>query len=146
MLAISKLPPPARFPETPPSLALGVIALFGKFLLKPLCDFVSVSGLQEAFLGVLLSAFLGVPFLTEVLGLSNTLGAFLSGVLLSETEYRHRVETEISRFCGILVGLFFFAVGLKINVQLMKSKSLLVTGIVIGIVALKAAIATGLCI
>jgi len=125
--------------------ALSTIALFGKFLLKPLFGFVSASGSQEAFLGLLLSTVLGMSFLTEGLGLSNTLGAFLAGVLLSETEYRHRVEKEISPFRGILVGLFFFTVGFEIDLQLMKSKSLLIAGIVIGIVAIKAAITAGLC-
>ena len=74
-------------------LALGIIALFGKFLLKPLFGFVSASGSQEAFLVVLLSTVLGMSFLAKSLGLSKTLGDFLAGVLLSETEYCHRVET-----------------------------------------------------
>ena len=66
-------------------------------------------------------------------------------MLLSKTEYHHRVETEIFPFCGILVGLFLFTVGFEIDLQLMKSKSLLIAGIVIGIMALKADISTGLC-
>ena len=125
-------------------LALGIIALFGKFLLKPLFVFVSASGSQEAFLVVLLSTVLGMSFLAKSLGLSKTLGDFLAGVLLSETEYCHRVETEISPFHGILVGLSFLTVGFKIDLQLMKSKSLLDMGIVIGIMALKGAIAKDL--
>ena len=67
-------------------VALGIIALFGKFLLKPLFGFVSASDSQEAFLGVLLSTVLGMSFLTKGLGLSNNLGALLAGVLISDTE------------------------------------------------------------
>ena len=92
-----------------------------------------------------MSTVLGMSFLTNVLGISNTLGAFLAGVLLLETEYRHQVDTEISPFRGILVGLFFFTVGFNIDLQVMKSKSLLIPGIVISIVALKVATTTGLC-
>ena len=91
--------------------ALGIIALFDKFLIKPMFGFVSESGSQEAFMGVLLSMVLGMSFLDKGLGLSNTLRDFLAGVLLSDMEYRHRFETEISPFRGILVGLFFFMVG-----------------------------------
>ena len=94
---------------------------------------------------MLLLTVLEMLFINGVLGVSSTLGAFLAGVLLSEMEYRHWVETEISPFHGILVGLFFFTVGFKINLQLMKSKSFLITGIVIGIVSLKEAITTDLC-
>ena len=66
--------------------ALGIITLFGKFLLKPLFGFVSAPGSQEAFLGVLQSTVLGMSFLNNGMGLINTLWAFLADVLLSETE------------------------------------------------------------
>ena len=125
--------------------ALCIIALFGKLLLKPLFGFVSESISQEALLGVLLSMVLGMLFLNEGLVLSNTLGDYIAGIFLSKTEYRHWVETEIFPFCGILVGLFLFTVGFEIDLQLMKSKSLLIAGIVIGIMALTADISTGLC-
>ena len=65
--------------------ALGIIALFGKCLLKPLFGFVSASRSQEAFLGMLMSTVLGVSFINKGLGLSNTLEAFLAGMFLPET-------------------------------------------------------------
>ena len=63
---------------------MGIIALFGKFLLKPMFGFVSVSGSQEAFLVMLLPKVLVISFLTKGMGLSNTLGSFLAGMLLSD--------------------------------------------------------------
>lgn len=126
------------------SIALGTIAFAGSFLLKPFFKQVVKADSQEAFVGAILFTVLGMSFLTEGLGLSNTLGAFLAGVLLSETEHRHAIEREISVFRGILVGLFFFTVGFEIDTQLIASKIGLVSSIVGGIVALKALIATGI--
>ena len=99
---------------------------------------------QESFVGAILFTVLGMSFLTEGLGLSNTLGAFLAGVLLSETDYRHEIEKEIAVFRGILVGLFFFTVGFEIDIDLITSKTGLVSSVVFGIVALKTLIAAGL--
>jgi len=128
------------------TLALAAIFAFGKFLLNPMFDFVSKVQSQEAFIGVILMTVLGSSFLTEGLGLSNTLGAFLSGVLLADTKHRHQVETEISPFRGILVGLFFFSVGFEIDLHLIASKFGLVTMITLGMLAAKAVIATTVCL
>lgn len=123
------------------SIALGTIAVAGKFLLTPFFDLVAKAKSQETFVGAILFTVLGMSFLTEGLGLSNTLGAFLAGVLLSETKYRHDIEKEIAPFRGILVGLFFFTVGFEIDLQMISSKPGLVTSVVLGIVALKTLIA-----
>jgi len=124
-------------------MALTTIGVAGKFLLKPFFKAVAATNSQEAFVGAILFTVLGMSFLTEGLGLSNTLGAFLAGVLLSETEHRHAIEKEISVFRGILVGLFFFTVGFEIDLQLIANKAGLVASIVVGIVALKTIIAAG---
>jgi Kef-type K+ transport system membrane component KefB len=124
------------------ALSLSTIAVIGKFVLKPFFDTVFKSKSQEAFVGAILSTVLGMSFLTEGLGLSNTLGAFLAGVLLSETSYNHDIEKEIAPFRGILVGLFFFSVGFEIDLNLISSKPGLVASVVLGIVAVKSAIAT----
>lgn len=126
-------------------IALATIGLIGKFAINPFFDAVSKSKSQEAFVGAILSTVLGMSFLTEGLGLSNTLGAFLAGVLLSDTPFRHQVETEIAPFRGILVGLFFFTVGFEIDLNFIVSNIGLVSSIVGGIIALKAVIATFLC-
>lgn len=126
------------------AIALSTIAVVGKFLLKPFFNAVAKTKSQEAFVGAILSTVLGMSFLTEGLGLSNTLGAFLAGMLLSETEHRHQIETEIAPFRGILVGLFFFTVGFEIDLQLIGSNPGRIAAIVLGIASLKAAIASAL--
>jgi Sodium/hydrogen exchanger family len=85
-------------------IALGSIAVAGRFVLNPLFKTVAQAQSQEAFLGVILLTVLSMSFMTEGLGLSNTLGAFLAGVLLSETKYRYQVEADIAPFRGILLG------------------------------------------
>lgn len=127
------------------TMALSFIGLFGKVLLNPLFDLVAGSGSQESFIGMILTTVLGMSFLTEGLGLSNTLGAFLSGMLIAETKHRHHVEVEASPFRGILVGLFFFTVGFEIDLQMIMSNPGLIASTVFGIIALKAFIATAAC-
>ena len=126
-------------------MALIAIAFSGKFLLGPLFDAVAKTESQEAFIGALLATVLGMSFLTEGLGLSNTLGAFLAGVLLSESKYNHQIEKEISPFRGILVGLFFFTVGFEIDLNLVASKFGLVSSVVLGLMALKTVLTTLIC-
>ena len=125
-------------------MALGAIAVAGRYLLNPLFKTVAEARSQEAFLGVILLTVLSMSFMTEGLGLSNTLGAFLAGVLLSETKYRHQVEADIAPFRGILLGLFFVTVGFEIDVGLIVSKFTLIASIVMGIIGVKAAVATSL--
>jgi len=127
------------------AMALSGIALAGRFALNPLFKTVAASNSQEAFLGVILLTALGMSFLTEGLGLSNTLGAFLAGVLISETKYKYQVEADIAPFRGILLGLFFVTVGFEIDVGLIARNLPTVTAIVTGILGLKAGILAVLC-
>jgi len=122
-------------------IALSIITFIGKFLLDPFFNFVEKTKKQDAFVAAILSTVLGMSFLTEGLGLSNTLGAFLAGILLSETDHKHAIEKEIAPFRGILLGLFFFSVGFEIDLKLIASQKLLVTALVLGITSLKAFIA-----
>jgi monovalent cation:proton antiporter-2 (CPA2) family protein len=125
-------------------LALGSITLAGRYLLNPLFKVVASAQSQEAFLGVILLTVLGMSFMTEGLGLSNTLGAFLAGVLLSETKYRYQVEADIAPFRGVLLGLFFVTVGFEIDVSLILSNLPQVLSIVFGILGIKALTTTAL--
>jgi CPA2 family monovalent cation:H+ antiporter-2 len=128
-------------------LALTLIAAFGATLLKPL--FTTVLGKsqsQEAAIAISMVTILGMSFLTEGLGLSNTLGAFLAGVLLSECSFVHTVEREVSPIRGILVGLFFFSVGFELDLPLLFSPKIKeVLAIVFGLMVTKTAILTILC-
>lgn len=126
-------------------MAVSALGLCGKFLFDPLFDSVVKAQSQDAFIGLILSTVLGMSFLTEGLGLSNTLGAFVSGMILAASKHKEKIEAEISPFRGVLVGLFFFSVGFEIDLGLIASKFGLVASMVLGTMALKAAIITGLC-
>lgn len=126
------------------ALAMGLIAFTGRVILNPLFKTVAQAQSQEAFLGLILLTVLSMSFMTEGLGLSNTLGAFLAGVLLSETKYRYQVEADIAPFRGVLLGLFFVTVGFEIDVGLIIANLPLVGSLVLGILAVKAAVLTAL--
>ncbi|KAL7433312.1 hypothetical protein ACHAXM_003497 [Skeletonema potamos] len=126
-------------------MAISALGICAKFIFDPLFDAVVSAHNQEAFVGLILATVLGMSFLTEGLGLSNTLGSFVSGMILAASKHKHKIEAEISPFRGVLVGLFFFSVGFEIDLGLVTSKFGLVASIVLGIMALKASIITGLC-
>jgi len=123
-------------------MALSALGVCAKFIFDPLLDLVVSAHNQEAFVGLMLSTVLGMSFLTEGLGLSNTLGSFVSGMILAASKHKEKIEAEISPFRGVLVGLFFFSVGFEIDLGLITSKFGLVASIVLGIMALKAIIIT----
>jgi len=127
-------------------IALGTIAFLGQNVLDRLFFLVARSRNQEAFLAVILLTVLSMSGLTEGLGLSNTLGAFLAGVLLSETKYRYQVEADIAPFRGMLLGLFFMTVGFEIDIGLVISNLPMVGSLVLGLLALKASITTLICL
>ncbi len=98
-----------------------IIALLigGHFLLRPLFRFVVMSGVRELFTVAALLVVLGISVVMQKLGLSMALGTFLAGVLLAESEYRHELEIAIEPFKGLLLGLFFIAVGMAVNLGLL---------------------------
>ena len=122
------------------AMAFTSIFFAGRVILNPLFKVVAGAKSQEAFLGVILLTVLSMSFMTEGLGLSNTLGAFLAGVLLSETKYRYQIEADIAPFRGVLLGLFFITVGFEIDLNLISSNLPVVSAIVAGTLALKTAI------
>eukprot|EP00578_Thalassiosira_sp_NH16_P021433 CAMPEP_0181103204 /NCGR_PEP_ID=MMETSP1071-20121207/14738_1 /TAXON_ID=35127 /ORGANISM="Thalassiosira sp., Strain NH16" /LENGTH=490 /DNA_ID=CAMNT_0023186257 /DNA_START=10 /DNA_END=1483 /DNA_ORIENTATION=- len=126
-------------------MALSALGVCAKFVFDPLFDLVVSAQNQESFVGLILGTVLGMSFLTEGLGLSNTLGSFVSGMILAASKHKEKIEAEISPFRGVLVGLFFFSVGFEIDLGLITSKFGLVASIVFGIMALKGIIITGLC-
>src|SRR6185503_17764970 len=109
----------------------------GRLLVRPVLRYVAEARLREVFVGFSLLLVLGAAALMEWVGLSMALGAFLAGVMLADSEYRHELELDIEPFKGLLLGLFFIAVGMSIDLGLFLRSPWLVLGIAIGVVVLK---------
>jgi monovalent cation:proton antiporter-2 (CPA2) family protein len=123
--------------------AVGMIVLLiaaGRVLVRPVLRFVAEARLREVFVGFSLLVVLGTAALMEWAGLSHALGAFLAGVMLADSEYRHELELDIEPFKGLLLGLFFIAVGMSVDMGLFLRLPWLVLGVAFGVVALKLAI------
>jgi CPA2 family monovalent cation:H+ antiporter-2 len=125
--------------------ALAVIVVVGRFLLTPLFRAVAAMHRTELFFAVTLLAVLGTAAATQAVGLSLSLGAFLAGLLLAETEFRHQIEVDIRPFQGLLLGLFFMTIGMTIDLSFALAHWWQVVGLLLGLVAIKAAVITGLC-
>lgn len=126
------------------AVALGIIFIGGRTCLEPVFRFGASAKSPEAFVATILATVLAMSTLTESLGLSDTLGAFLAGVLLAETKYRHQIEADIAPFRGLLLGLFFITVGFGIDLSLMKGNLVLIICLLFNILLIKASIITGL--
>ncbi|HVJ38099.1 MAG TPA: monovalent cation:proton antiporter-2 (CPA2) family protein [Stenotrophomonas sp.] len=108
--------------------ALAVVILFGRFALRHLFRVVARTKLPEVFTATALLVVLGTAWFLQEAGLSPSLGAFLAGVLLADSEYRHELESQIEPFEGLLLGLFFIAVGMGIDLDRIAAEPLLVAG------------------
>lgn len=128
------------------SMLAGVAGLLmaGHFLLQPLFRWVVNSQVRELFTVASLLLVIAIALLMEKLGLSMALGAFLAGMLLAESEFRHELSTAIEPFKGLLLGLFFIAVGMSVNIALLWQEWWLVSLLVIGLICVKMAIMYGL--
>eukprot|EP00775_Hariotina_reticulata_P005483 gene5483-5718_t len=128
-------------PTTATSLAgLGALLLGGRVVLRRFFEMVADSRSNEAFVALCLLTVGGSSLLTKQLGLSDTLGAFIAGVLLSETSFRTQVEADIRPFRGLLIGLFFMSVGGSINMAVLKDNYDIIFWMLLGLVSLKAAV------
>jgi monovalent cation:H+ antiporter-2, CPA2 family len=123
-------------------LALGVVLAAGRWLLRPLFHEIAHSQLRELFTLAVLFVVLGSAWIAHLASLSLALGGFLAGMMLGETEYRHQIETVIRPFRDILLGLFFVSVGMLLDVRMLATDLLVVSAMLLGFVALKAAVAT----
>lgn len=121
-------------------LVLGGFIIGGHYLLRPILRLVASAQTHEIFTAAALLVVLGSAVLMESLGLSMGLGAFLAGMLVADSEYRHQLETDIAPFKGLLLGLFFIAVGMSADLGLLISEPGIILVITIGLIALKAAI------
>ena len=123
--------------------AVGVIVAVvvgGRYLLRPVFRFVAKADAVEVSTATALLVVMGVALLMEAAGLSVTLGAFLAGVLLADSEYRHELESNIEPFKGLLLGLFFISVGMAMDVSLLLREPWLVLGLVAALLLLKGAL------
>ncbi|ABA58654.1 monovalent cation:proton antiporter-2 (CPA2) family protein [Nitrosococcus oceani] len=126
-------------------LALLVIFFIGRFLLSPLYDLVARTHNRELFVATTLLIVLGTSWTTGRMGLSLELGAFLAGLLLAETQYRHQVEGDIKPFKGLFLGLFFMSVGMAIDLQLVWTQIGTVLLLLASLLSLKCAVLVLFC-
>ena len=120
------------------ALTLTGIVLAGRFLVRPLLKLAASANSRELVVAIALLLVIGAAMLTSAAGLSPALGAFLAGLMLSESEYRHQLDVDIEPFKGLLLGLFFMTVGMSLNLATLAAiPGFLVVG-VIGVVAAKA--------
>ncbi len=115
---------------------LGVVFV-GRFLVRRLFRWVAETEIQEVFTAMSLLIVVGTGLLLQSVGLSMGLGAFLAGVLLADSEYRHELETNLLPFKGLLLGLFFIAVGMSLDLEILKSKPFLILGLGLGFMTVK---------
>lgn len=116
------------------------VVLIGRFVFVPFLRFIARVRLRELFTVAALLIVVGVAYLMIRIGFSPALGAFLAGVVLANSEFRHQLEGDIEPFKGILLGLFFIAVGASINFSLIVRNPLMVMGLVLGIIVIKAVV------
>jgi glutathione-regulated potassium-efflux system ancillary protein KefC len=119
---------------------IAVIVLGGRLALRPLLRWIARSRTPEIFTAASLLLVVAIAALCQLTGLSMALGAFLAGVLLAESEFRRELETDIEPFKGLLLGLFFIAVGMSIDFGVLAKSPLLMAAIVVGFMAVKAVV------
>jgi monovalent cation:proton antiporter-2 (CPA2) family protein len=132
----------AQAPGWPAAAALAVLAFAGRPVLATMFRYVArfAGSSRELFAAAALLAAVGIALAMSAVGLSASLGAFLAGVLLADSEFRHELEASIEPFESLLLGLFFMAVGMGINLGLIREQPLTVLGLGAGILALKFAV------
>lgn len=123
------------------SIFAGMIFV-SRFVVRPFFKFVASSNATELLTATALFIVLGVSLLMNYIGLSMALGAFLTGVLLADSEYRHELEASIEPFKGLLLGLFFMSVGMLTNVKLIVAKPLLIIGLAVLLMLIKFVVLT----
>jgi CPA2 family monovalent cation:H+ antiporter-2 len=122
------------------AIAIALIVAAGWLLLRPLFRLVAQTESQDLFVATTLFVAVGTGVLTATAGLSMALGAFVAGLLLAETEYRKAIEATVEPFKGLLLGVFFFSVGMLIDIRLLLSQPLLILSLAVALIILKAVI------
>ncbi len=109
--------------------SIALVVLGGRYLLRPVFRIVAKTGLPEVSTATALLVVTGTAWLMELAGVSMALGAFLAGLLLADSEYRHELETQIEPFKGLLLGLFFISVGMSADLSLLLNEPLVMLGL-----------------
>jgi CPA2 family monovalent cation:H+ antiporter-2 len=128
----------------PAALGLGLIVAVGRLLLRPMLRSVARAKSEELFMAASLLVVIGAGLIAAMAGLSMALGAFVAGLLLAETEFRHQVEVIIEPFKGLLLGMFFVSLGANLDLRLIASAPVLVLGIAAGLMLAKFSSIVGL--
>ena len=138
---------PPRPPPTPDFLGflrvvltIAVVVVGGRLLMRPLFRIAARTQMPEVFTASTLLVVLGTAWFVQLGGISMSLGAFLAGVLLADSEYRHEIEARVDPFKGLLLGLFFISVGMSANIRLAVGEPLLIASILLGLLAIKCVI------
>ena len=142
--ALSRVPDPDALPGWQVAAmtvaALIFLVLVGRFLLPWVFRIIGTLGAREAFVAAALLSVLGSALLMASLGLSMALGAFVAGVMLAESPYRHALEADIEPFRGLLLGLFFVAIGMTLDLSIVRDQWALIIALVIGVTAVKTSV------
>ncbi|MFZ1100386.1 MAG: monovalent cation:proton antiporter-2 (CPA2) family protein [Steroidobacteraceae bacterium] len=125
-------------------LVIAVVVAGGRLVLRPALRIVARVQVSEVFTAAALLTVIGTALLATGIGLSASLGAFLAGVLLADSEFRHELEADLEPFKGLLLGLFFVSVGMAANLGLLRSEPLTLLAVTAGFVAVKILAVTGL--
>ena len=121
-------------------VAIAGVIVIGRFLTRPLIRRIVESQVREIFTAFALLLVIGIAWLMATAGLSMALGAFLAGVLLASSEYRHLLQADIAPFKGLLLGLFFISVGMAVDLALLAHEPLLLAALVLGLLVIKTAV------
>ncbi|KGM88315.1 Kef-type potassium/proton antiporter, CPA2 family [Roseovarius mucosus DSM 17069] len=120
--------------------AVASIVLAGVYLTRPVFRFIHAARLREMYTAIALLIVVGISFLMTLVGLSPALGAFLAGVVLANSEFRHELESDLAPFKGLLLGLFFITVGAGINFTVLFAAPVLIVGLALAVIVTKGAI------
>lgn len=129
------------------ALALGgiiAVVVVGKFLLHRLFPLIAATGMAEAMTASALLTVVAVAWAMNEVGLSAALGAFIAGALLADSEYRHELQANIAPFQGLLLGLFFTAIGMSLNIRLIQTEPLAILALTAGLLVVKGVVIFGL--
>jgi CPA2 family monovalent cation:H+ antiporter-2 len=144
----SHMSPIAQFPGWLQTImvfgAVILVVVLGRYAMVPMLRLVAKTRLRELFVGGALLVVLGIAFLMELVGLSPALGTFLGGVVLANSEFKHELESDLEPFKGLLLGLFFIAVGASINFGLISENALMVFAATLSIILIKSLLLFGI--